>query len=57
MKDQSKAERLMDMGQRYLQEDNTDGLRNVVGQLWDLLPQQVVKAAQQRGLGDGLIRA
>jgi molecular chaperone DnaK len=55
MADQSKAERLFDMGQRYLQEDNANGLRNVVGQLWELLPPQVVEAVQ-RGFGSTLTR-
>jgi hypothetical protein len=55
MTDLNKAERLFDMGQRYLQEDNANGLRNVVGQLWELLPRQVVEAVQ-RGFGSALIR-
>ena len=47
MNDQSKAERLFDMGRRYLQENNASGLRNVVSQIWELLPPQVVEAAQR----------
>jgi hypothetical protein len=52
MNDQGKAERLFDMGQRYLQEANTNGLRNVVLQLWALLPPQVAEA-EQTGSGFG----
>ena len=55
MTDLNKAERLFDMGQRYLQEDNASGIRNVVGQLWELLPRQVVEAVQ-RGFGSTLTR-
>lgn len=55
MTDGNKVERLFDMGQRYLEQNNVDGLRNVVGQLWDLLPRQVVEAVQ-RGFGSTLIR-
>jgi molecular chaperone DnaK len=58
MTDQSKAERLFDMGQRYLQEGqkgNINGLRNVVGQLWELLPRELVEEVQ-RGFGSTLTR-
>jgi molecular chaperone DnaK len=55
MMDQNKAERLFDMGQRYLEQDNSEGLRNIVGQLWDLLPRQVVEEVK-RGFGSTLTR-
>lgn len=58
MTDRSKAEHLFDMGQRYLQEGpkgNINGLRNVVGQLWELLPPQVVEEVK-RGFGSTLVR-
>jgi hypothetical protein len=35
--------------------NNPAGLENVVRQLWDLLPPEVVEAAE-RGYGAGLIR-
>jgi molecular chaperone DnaK len=44
------AERLLEMGQNYLQQNNVDGLRNVVFKLWNLLPRQIVENVQ-RGLG------
>jgi molecular chaperone DnaK len=53
MKDKAKADRLFEMGQRYLDQNNADGLRNVVGQLWELLPRQVVEQVQ-RGFGANL---
>jgi molecular chaperone DnaK len=49
------ADRLIDMGQNYLQQNNVDGLKNVVFKLWALLPRQVVEEVQ-RGFGAGLIR-
>ena len=54
MNDQGKAERLFDMGQRYYQENNVNGLRNVVGQLRELLPPQVVEE-DPRGYDSTLI--
>ena len=48
------ADRMIEMGQNYLQQNNVDGLKNVVFKLWALLPQQVVEDVK-RGLG-GLIR-
>ena len=55
MTDQDKAERLFDMGRRYLDQNNANGLRNVVGQLWELLPREVVEEVQ-RGFGSTLTR-
>ena len=54
MKDRDKAERLLEMGRNYLANNNATGLENVVRQLWDLTPQEVVEAAQ-RAFGAGLI--
>jgi hypothetical protein len=58
MTDQTKADRLFDMGQRYLDQNNADGLRSVVGQLWELLPQQIADLAkqEQRAFGSTLTR-
>jgi molecular chaperone DnaK len=39
--DQAKAQRLFDTGQNYLAQNNLDGLKNVVRQLWEILPKQV----------------
>ena len=55
MTDSNKADHLFDMGQRYLQEDNANGIRNVVNQLWELLPRQVAEAVK-RGVDSTLIR-
>ena len=55
MTEQDKAERLFDMGRRYLDQDNANGLRNVVGQLWEMLPRQMVEEVQ-RGFGSTLTR-
>jgi molecular chaperone DnaK len=55
MSDASKADRLFDMGQRYLTENNADGLRNVVNQLYDLLPKAAAEAVK-RGYGSDVVR-
>jgi molecular chaperone DnaK len=55
MADQARAERLFGMGRNYLDQNNVDGLRNVVTKLWDLLPREIVEQAQ-RGFGSTLIR-
>ena len=57
MSDSNKATRLFDMGQRYLTENNIDGVRNVVNQLYDLLPKGAAREIQEgRGRGGGLTR-
>ena len=43
------------MGRNYLDQNNADGLKNVVRQLWDLLPKEIVEQVQ-RGFGSTLIR-
>jgi molecular chaperone DnaK len=55
MTDQARAGRLFDMGRSYLDQNNVDGLKNVVRQLWDLLPAEIVEEVQ-RGFGSTLIR-
>ncbi|MDD5200532.1 MAG: Hsp70 family protein [Terrimicrobiaceae bacterium] len=56
MENQAEADRLLDMGRNYLNQNNVDGLRNVVTRLWELLPKQEVENVQ-RGFGPrGLIR-
>ena len=52
--DRARGDRLFDQGQQCIQNDNVNGLRNVVTQLWDLLPREVVEAAQ-RGYQSGLV--
>ena len=55
MSDTNRADRLFEMGRRYMEEDNISGLRNVVNQLWDLLPREVAEEIH-RGYGSTLIR-
>ena len=55
MTDAGKADRLFDMGQRYLTENNIDGLRNVVNQLYDLLPKADAEAIK-RGYGSDVVQ-
>jgi len=55
MSDSNKADRLFDMGQRYLTENNADGLRNIVNQLYDLLPKAAAEAVK-RGYGSDVVR-
>jgi molecular chaperone DnaK len=44
--DQAKAQRLLEMGQNFLVQNNINGLRNCVFGLWDLLPKEVVEQAR-----------
>ena len=55
MNDQAKAARLFDMGRNYISQNNTDGLKQIVQQLWNLTPDDVVNNAQ-RGFGANLAR-
>jgi molecular chaperone DnaK len=55
MTNREEASRRIEMGRKYLEENNVDGLRNVVFKLWDLLPKQVVEDVH-RGFGAGVIR-
>lgn len=55
MSDQTRAERLFGQGRQCIEANNNNGLRNVVSQLWDLLPKEVVERVQ-RGYQSGLIR-
>lgn len=55
MSNQAQAEKLINMGQSYLDQNNLDGLKNIVLKLWDLLPKSVVQEAS-RGFGSGITR-
>lgn len=48
--DTATADRLLDRGRNYLQQNNVDGLTDVVRKLWDLLPQEEAEKAR-RGIG------
>jgi len=54
MSDQEKVDKLFDMGQKYLTQNNVEGLTRIVRDLWRLLPQTVVTETQ-RGWGANLI--
>ena len=55
MMDQPRADRLLDQGRDCIAKNNDIGLRNVVRQLWDLLPDELVQAAK-RGYQSGVVR-
>ena len=55
MSDPVRSARLLDQGRECIANSNVAGLQNIVRQLWDLLPREVVEAAQ-RGYQSGLIR-
>lgn len=53
--DKRNADRLVEMGQNYLQQNNVEGLKTVVFKLWDLLPKQIAEEVK-RGSISGLVR-
>jgi molecular chaperone DnaK len=55
MSDQSRATRLLDQGRECMDKNNLAGLQNIVRHLWELLPREVVEAAQ-RGYQSGVVR-
>jgi molecular chaperone DnaK len=55
MNDQARATRLLDQGRDCIAKNNITGLQNVVRQLWDLLPPEIVEQTQ-RGYQSGLTR-
>jgi hypothetical protein len=57
MRDGTAADRLIDQGRQFINRGNVQGLRNVVGQLLALLPQEIAEAKQRGYTGDkGLFR-
>lgn len=48
--DASAADRLLERGRNYLQQNNVEGLKDVVRRLWDLLPREEAEKAR-RGIG------
>jgi molecular chaperone DnaK len=54
LSDQNKAENLFDMGQKYLTQNNVDGLTRIVRDLWRLLPANDTTETA-RGWGANLI--
>jgi molecular chaperone DnaK len=55
MTDQARVARLLNQGRDCMAKNNVTGLQTVVRQLWELLPPEVVRAAQ-RGYQSGLVR-
>jgi len=53
--DRARGDRLFDQGRKCIQNNNPNGLRSVVTQLWDLLPKAPTKD-EMRGYGGGLSR-
>jgi molecular chaperone DnaK len=53
--DASAADRLLERGRNYLQQNNVEGLTDVVRKLWDLLPHEEAEKAR-RGIGATIIR-
>jgi len=47
--DQAAAERLFERGRMYMQENNVDGLTDVVRKLWSLMPREEAERQQRRG--------
>jgi molecular chaperone DnaK len=55
LNDEPRVTRLLDQGRECIAKNNVTGLRNVVRQLWDLLPPEIVEESQ-RGYQSGLVR-
>jgi len=55
MSDHLRATRLLDQGRECMEKNNFVGLQNIVRNLWDLLPREVVEAAQ-RGYQSGIVK-
>lgn len=52
IKDHARRDRLFDQGRKCIQNNNVNGLRSVVTQLWDLLPKPPTKEEKQGYGGD-----
>ena len=53
--DTSTADRLFNQGYQYIKQENLNGLHNVVVQLLNLLPQEVIEEVE-RGYKSGLLK-
>jgi molecular chaperone DnaK len=53
--DAAAADRLLERGRNYLQQNNVEGLTDVVRKLWDLLPREEAEKAR-RGIGATIIQ-
>jgi molecular chaperone DnaK len=55
IKDQARAGRLCEQGRAFLSQNNLEGLKNVVLELWKLMPEGVVEEVK-RGYQSGIVR-
>jgi molecular chaperone DnaK len=55
LKDQARASRLCDQGRAFLSQNNAEGLKNVVLELWKLMPEDAVEEVK-RGYQSGIVR-
>ena len=55
MIDKDKAARLFEMGQKYLSQNNIEGLKQIVRQIYDIMPSEVANQVQ-RGYNAGIVR-
>jgi hypothetical protein len=53
--DKARAVRLCDQGRAFVSQNNIDGLRNVVRELWKMMPEEA-RDEVQRGYRSGLVR-
>jgi|HubBroStandDraft_4_1064222.scaffolds.fasta_scaffold48275_2 hypothetical protein len=53
--DKQRATRLCDQGRAFVSHNNVDGLRNVVRELWRLMPTEAVEEAK-RGYQSGIVK-
>jgi hypothetical protein len=53
--DQARAARLCDQGRAFVSQNNAEGLRNVVLELWKLMPADAVQE-RKRGYQSGVVR-
>jgi molecular chaperone DnaK len=53
--DQARAARLCDQGRAFLSQNNAEGLKNVVLELWKLMPPDAVEE-QKRGYQSGIVK-
>ena len=54
-RDQARATRLCDQGRAFVSQNNADGLKNVVRELWKLMPDDAVEE-RKRGYQSGIVK-
>ncbi len=53
--DQARAARLCDQGRAFVSQNNAEGLKNVVRELWKLMPEDAVEE-RKRGYQSGIVK-